>query len=433
MVGLAERGAVPYYATVAERRAKGGSDKAAPESPRDKRGLVIVLGAAAAAGVYIEATRDRSPPAATAPPATSVALPTDAPRAAPTRKAVEEAVKRLERFVRPGASDPKNPWALAHGLVAFGKDLRTNDGRSAVEVIASFAEKRTARGRTVYRFPTKRDGIPVEPHRNLLLKTLLEVGVDPARELKASDGEPITLQQLADDLVETTAVPDAGAGWHHAAWTLGALQAHSGSAARRAHAALLTASLERLEADHRPVLDSERDRPERAFDPDQPMRRAKEGKTAIYGHSCGGLHFVQAVLEGVAEDATAERKRRAAAQVDALIYRYRSERLLYDSMLKKTPQHGLVLRVQKLKFFGHLLETLATARKLGIGDDRAVRKTAGEAAGDLLATLRDLDRGGVFQRLDTIRREQSQTYLDLIGDGCHAIRGLRGTLDALER
>src|SRR5688500_7638100 len=54
-------------------------------------------------------------------------------------QAMNLARAKLERWVKGGASDPGNGWALAHGLVGYGRDLQAGDGRLAIEAIASNA------------------------------------------------------------------------------------------------------------------------------------------------------------------------------------------------------------------------------------------------------------------------------------------------------
>jgi hypothetical protein len=145
------------------------------------------------------------------------------------------------------------------------------------------------------------------------------------------------------------------------------------------------------------------------------------------------MHFIQGVMRSVALGGDAAQLRRVARQLGALAFRYEAERATYKSLLASHPQHGLILRVQQLKFFGHLLETLTLARTLAVyrHDTEGGRKLddiVRRAARDLIDVVAELDRGGVFLRLDSIKKEREQTYLDLIGDGCHAVHGLRDAL-----
>jgi hypothetical protein len=336
--------------------------------------------------------------------------------------------------LRTAAGDPETPWALAHGLLAFGKDYRARDGRSAALVAASFAERRLDQdGRTIrYGFATARNGKPVEPHPYLLVKTFLEVGVDPDLDFAAGDGATIDVRRLITDMRASVREPQTDAQWHDAAWWLTALELDR--AAKPAELSRLrVAALARLEADDAVLAPTSHADP---FLPTAPMGAAKRGKTHIYGHPCGGLHFVQAVLRAASASGSADLRARARQQVHLLLRRYHAERGLYADMLRTHPAAKLLVSGQQLKFFGHLLETLALADELGVlrDDDalqQAVTAARRSAAGDLLATLAVLDTERAYERLAELSVDKPQLHLDLIGDGCHAIAGLRRTLALL--
>jgi hypothetical protein len=79
-----------------------------------------------------------------------------------------------------------------------------------------------------------------------------------------------------------------------------------------------------------------------------------------------------------------------------------------------------------------VLETLALAHRWGaFPDDPQSQEQIAEIAGDLVRVVDALRSD--YQRLGPIRSAREQTYLDLIGDGCHAIRGLRESLVAFFR
>lgn len=351
-----------------------------------------------------------------------------------TRATALRALAQLEDALRAAAGDPQNPWALAHGLLAFGKDYQTRDGRSAAEVAASFAERRVGDdGRTVrYGFAVERNGKPVEPHPYLIVKTLLEVGIDPALRFEAADGATLEVARLIDDMRASVREPETDAQWHDAAWWLTALELAPGPKAAVELPRLRAAALARLEADDA-VLAAEATEP---FAPSAPMGAAKRNKTHIYGHPCGGLHFVQAVLRGAAASTAKDAPARARRQLQLLVRRHDAERTLYAQTLRARPDARLLVAGQQLKFYGHLLETLALADELGLSRDDAVLRDALDAArrktaGDLLATLAELERERAYARLDELAVERPQLQLDLIGDGCHAIHGLRQTLAVL--
>lgn len=410
------------------------------------KGWIVLVVTAAGAIAFLQLRQEDAPSEASQPapaPSTSAAPAVPSPRTA-TRTEIEQTIGRLEAMVGSGARDARSPWALAHGLLAFGKDLRADDERAAVDVIASFAEKRTLDGRQLYLFPERRSDELVEPHRHLLVKTLLDVGVPLDRELATADGSRVTLERLALDLRRAGRLPESDRDWHHAAWLLTALTLHEQRAPERTRTAqglsraeLAPAALARLERDHQAVT-AFTGAPAAAFDPGSPLRNAKEKKTGIYGHSCGGLHLVQAVIASNLVEPTDDGRRRIARQLGVLAFRYDAEREATRRLLAEHPEHGLILRVQELKFFGHLLETLMLARKLGAyrpGSEGGAKLDAivRHAAADVADVTGELVRGGVAERLRQIRSEREQTYLDLVGDGCHAIHGLREALALYEK
>jgi len=346
-----------------------------------------------------------------------------------TGKSVAEALQWLEAQVRIPAGNPASPWALAHGLLAFGKDFTAANGKGALEVMASFAEPVPATER--FGFVPQRDGQPVEPHPYLIAKTMLEVGVDPAMPLRASDGTSIDLRRLLTDLRASVQTPTDDHGWHDAAWWISAMELDATENGPE-FASTRAAVLSRLEADNAVITLTGLD----AFSPTSPMGAAKRGKTHIYGHHCGGLHFLQAVLRGASNDRSPDYLARLSTQVKLLLARTRAERVLYTETLRARPSGVLLVSVQQLKFYGHVLETLSVADEVGLlGSDMTLATDVNDArrqlAADLLVVIAQLQETGAYGQLSKLSEQQPQLALDLIGDGCHAIHGLRNTLSVL--
>lgn len=403
---------------------------------------MVLFAAAAAAGIYLGLSRKDPAPDGGALPAPSVSAEAPSVRAprAPTRGATEALSKRLAQAVRAGAGDPKSPWALAHGMVAFGADFAASDGRAASDVIVSFAEPRSVGKKTLWLFPETKHGSPVEPHRFILVKTLLEMNVPLDRSFATSSGEKVTLARLVSDLRAAAAPPQTDSDHHHVAWQISALAEHVRRAPAAANEepklpALIELALARLEADQK-VVEGYGGPPEKAFDEGSPLNAAKREKKGIYGHSCGGMYLVQAVASAVAAARRPEDERRFRKQLGVLLYRYELERPAYAALLARHPSQGLLIRLQQQKFFGHLVETLTLARSLGLTapeteGGKRIDQTIRFATGDLVDVSKELLDGGVYDRLDAIRKDREQTYLDLIGDGCHALRGLGRALELL--
>lgn len=402
------------------------------------KAMLVVFGFAAFAGVMIELQRTRGPKAAD--PANSTPSAASAPPSMTTRGAtkaeIDTAIASLERGVKTGAGDPKNPWALAHGLLAFGMGFPATDGQNAVDVIGTFAEKQKLDDESVWLFPEKKDSLMVEPHRFLLVKTMLEIGVPLGRSLQTSTPEKVTLARLVGDMHRSATLPKTEADYRQLPWLLSAIAFHEkrdnadaavnvGPSAKE----LTLLALAHLENDDKVLLEHSGP-PETAFDEGSPLAKAKRDKTGIYGQPCGGLHEIQSVLLGAALDRDPKIVSRVQKQLGVLLYRWELERAGYAALLNKHPDQGLLLRVQELKFFGHVLETLALAKSLDLADQksegsRRIEGAIRATAADVVDVVKQLSDGGVYDRLPAIRQEREQTYLDLIGDGCHAIHGLR--------
>lgn len=351
-----------------------------------------------------------------------------------TREAAERSLSWLTDQLRVPAGDPENPWALAHGLLAFGKDFKTRDGKSAVEVIASFAEHRASEGGRPdrYGFVAQQNGKPIEPHSYLFVKTFLEIGLDPSFKLPTADGTTIDVRRLLTDMRASVTQPSDDTGWHDSAWWLASMEMDA-TTDDAALTRLREAALSRLEADDAVIVSSQSD----AFAADAPMGLAKRNKSHIYGHPCGGFHFMQAVLRGAKGNTSPDFIARVERQVRQLVLtRYRAERSLYREILRTHPAASLMINAQQLKFFGHLLETLAVVEEVGLVRHEGtfafdVRSTRLSATGDLIETITQLENAKAYTRLPVLSVQQHQLFLDLIGDGCHAIHGLRVTLPVL--
>lgn len=354
---------------------------------------------------------------------------------APVAVTVDEALGWLRPELMRAASAPDNPWALAHGLLAFGAEFQTDDGKSAVDAILGFAE-RTEDG-TGYAFARERDGQPIEPHAYLMLKDLLDAQVPLGHAAPARDGKPVRVAQLAETMWRRARLPDSDADWYDAPWMLQAMLRTAPPPGLKGGAALLaslrSAALQRLVEDDAPLRAPE-SATVQAFAATAPLGLAKRNKSQIYGHACGGFHMLQAVIQAVADSGDAAARASLRDELALLPRRHAAERALYAAMRAQVPAMALELSVQELKFFGHLLETLGEPSLGGlVSDDPGLRASLSSlrevTVADLLQTVSRLRALKAYEQLDALRSQKPQLRLDLIGDGCHAIRALARVLD----
>jgi hypothetical protein len=366
-------------------------------------------------------------PAVPSAPAAPAATTTAAPAAPGTRSArgeeLERAQRTLEALIRAGASDPTNPWALAHGLLAFGPELKTSDGRLAIEVmVGDFAEQRTVDGRKLLVFPPRSAaGRPVEPHPDLIVKSLLEVEVPLSRRFPLKDGATVTLERLVEDAAWKFEEPTDDAAWRRFAWSDSAwLDALADDGRVRTQRGEL--ELDALNARALAQLEKEQaflEGPAASGRPDLVEKR----KQGIFAHTCGGMHFIQAVTKWASRKQEPALRARVLHQLELLLFRWEAERRIYRRMIEQEPRYKVLLEIQQLKFYGHTLETLGLAARWGLRLDASAEPQVRALAADLLDTVRALEP--TYGRAAQLFASSPQSYYDLIGDGCHAVRGLR--------
>ncbi len=326
------------------------------------------------------------------------------------------------------AADDANPWAMAHGITAFGPEYPAKDGRKATDAIVhDFLLKAApdAGPGAKYGFlKYAADGTPIEPHTNLIAKTFVLAGMPPSSRLPAKFGT-ITLQQLVDSVKSSFRhVPQSEAYWIDAAWTLD-LISHQLTPKN----ATFTTS-DGKTVDFNQVMDDALGYLEKAdgdlqFGLEHHLPQIDKRKQGIYAHHCGGLHLVEAVLTWARfPEVRKAWGPRYDKQVEVLFYRLDSENRQYQAALSAAPQYKLQLLTQEVKFFGHFLE--ATGRlhlENGFKPDENQRQTIARAKAYLDHAVRELDADKAFSRMDELKQTNHQIYLDLIGDSCHASNG----------
>lgn len=336
------------------------------------------------------------------------------------------------------AADPKNPWALAHGVKLFGPSFLASDGRRAVDVIFKDFLLRNALpdGGTVpgapfgfARYAANRT--PIEPHTNLNVKALAcDAHLPLSTKVPVSWGT-LTLQQLVDGAKQGFRhVPQSAEYWKDVGWTLDLFAATQKPGTTWTTADGATVNLDQVFDDA--LAELERETAELKEGLDKHLPQVDKRKQGIYAHSCGGLHFVQGVLAW-AKNPSVRKKwgGRAEAQIAILFYRLESERRQYDAAyqqaLSTAPQYKLPLLVQMVKFYGHFLETAARLKTdLKWKPDKAQQQTIATAKAMLDSAVRQLEANKAFEQMESLKQSQPQVYLDLIGDSCHAAHGMEG-------
>ena len=327
------------------------------------------------------------------------------------------------------ATDPENPWAIGHGMLARGADMKLRGGQDAVDwLFSEYAEEFDAGGATLVRFPRARGDIRIEPHTDLILKALTEARVDPERIVTVG-GNPHPVADLyRGSLLRThldpyknhssfdnpNDVPWAVQGL--AAWAPGDLTwlALDGTAMKLT--GLIGFNIAVLDSETKFIADAMRSGAD--FE--------RKGQ-AIFQYTCGGAHLLQgAALAAARFDSPPALKQTVAKQVDQMFYRLPRELAIYDAAAKRLgPRYATTMMVQRLKFTGHFLESMHKLAAMGYYTPTPEQQVLLEGAAKQVALVaQGLEKSGALSELASIREEDEQLYLDIVGDAAHAIRGL---------
>jgi hypothetical protein len=377
-------------------------------------------------------------------------------RPIPAGPTLDAAILTLGEVVDRHAAAPGNPWAIAHALLARGAALRLADGSDPLTHLfdgwleREETELRGAR-RVLLRFPATRDGVPVEPHTDLLLKNIGEAGFAPDLRVRTRRGEVTLATLYRDTVLRTWLEPQR----NHASfvspddvpWSLqalaqwapmpGAADASNAPAATRRAAA--TPALQWVARDGTPMdLDGVARfvvavlRKETGFLADAMRTRSGFSRSGqpLFRYTCGGAHMLQGAAYAIARGFGTPADRAAVvAQVPLHHYRLRQELAQIDATLASAPDARTRLLAQRLKFLGHWLETAGRMQATGLYVPDAVQlEDVTFAARELAGTVARLKRDGVYRALPSLRTRDRQLWQDLVGDSAHALRGLELSL-----
>ncbi len=386
----------------------------------------------------------RSPP----PPPSSLLL------GAPSLSAADESRARaaLEAVAREGASDPDSPWALAHGILAFGLDWKTRNGDNALHhIVKTWLRKVPAGddlepvgGKTssaLLGFPRTSGTIRVEPHRDLILKNAIERGASGTGPFAGVTGAPSLSRILADARTRFAFLPGKtgklafpkpdDVAWSAQAFCQQAARTEPGPAREAALGWTLTDGQKTtLEEVSRALLEMlEEETAFLAVARSQGRPQVEKRKQGVFSHTCGGAHLYQGALAcAVAGFPSGEAMARMEEQTRLYLWRAEVELPQVEEGIRRAPQFAPLLINQQVKFLGHLLESVGKAQQGGVFHPTPEEKAKITGARRLLlAQALRLEDAGIYRRLNEIHRHQEQLALDLVGDACHALRGLELT------
>lgn len=357
----------------------------------------------------------------------SWSLPTrsgQSPASSPLSAEGEKAKAVLTRVVQAHGRTPLNGWAIGHGLLALGPEMKLDTEEPAIPFLfENFAERKGAN----VAFPKRKGSTLIEPHSDLMLKVFGELGL-PLDTTVTVDGKPATLLDLYRHSVQRTWVtPTAESSFpsfNDSPWALQGLATYAPKDfAWKAEGRSMDMNLftEVVAAD----LFAQTRFMAEAKAKGEKVEKKRQG---IFAYTCGGQHLLQGVAYAVARGFGSElAAERVDEQVHILFWRLDVELEIYDTYLKENPKYAPLLIEQRLKFLGHFVESTHKLAALGIfTPDEAQRAAMDRAREELIQTVLAIEARGFFNAMNSYgsAKETKQMYLDYVGDSAHALRGL---------
>ena len=320
-------------------------------------------------------------------------------------------------IVRQWAGLPDDPWAVCHGVRGMGRDFKMKDGRRAVDwLLETQLASVAVNGRRFIAFP-----IAVEAHPNMFLKTMIEAGV-PLDHTFTHDRQARTLSDLVDGAHALFRPSQVVGQPNMLPWSIIALaRTTSPLRGRWTNAWGEPVDLDRVVEHALGLLE------EASLPVAQAMRedRPESTKAPVHGFTCGGAHMLYALLTAAQTGyATGDRLDRVRRQTDLMVWRLRADLALIERFYReRAAQRGASWfdLDAKVKLLGHGEECLAFGVLRGV-----VKLTDGQERQrrDAVATLRRLLDEMEGRNLAEARDIDRELFRQLVGDACHARRGL---------
>jgi hypothetical protein len=319
----------------------------------------------------------------------------------------------VRRFIERYAITPEDPWALVHAIRGVGKGCRIQGESAAGYVLRTCVRTQDVNQRRYLYIPAT-----IEAHSNMFLKTFLEAGVPPSERFTC-DGRVVQLQDLGEGAKALFRCDPRTFDRDDLAWSLIAFAELGADAWDNAYGERI--HLQEVAAFGVHVLREATQELKPYATAGLPLPK----KLPIHSFTCGGTHLCYSVfvaarhglLQAAGGDIVQE-------QVQMLIYRLQADPELIDRYyraMSSAPGVALFRAGAKLKVLGHALECLGYAQAHGLWQPSPLERTriaqAAQEVRGLLAYIVTLD-------LAAIQRRQAQLVQQVIGDTCHAFRGL---------
>lgn len=327
---------------------------------------------------------------------------------------LQAATDPIRAFIDRHAAVADDPWRLAHGVRGVGTALRLPDGRNAVDhLLPGYVTRVEVGGKPHLLFPKK-----LEVHTNMFVKTLLEAGVERHHPFRL-DGRDHTFDELLSGAKALFRFDPKTFDRDDLAWSLITFAELGDDEWKNAYGERI--ALREVAAFGLKVLQEASAEVQSAFVASAPLSR----KAPIHGFTCGGTHLIYSLLVAARHGyLSAEDRARLQDQLRVLIYRLWADPDLIDRHYRTLASSAGVEAFQgdaKLKVLGHAQECLGYAAR-----HRLYQPTETERGRIAKAKTEVKRLAASFsgQDLQPLKQQQFYLYQQIVGDTCHAYRGL---------
>jgi hypothetical protein len=319
----------------------------------------------------------------------------------------------VRQFIEQYAVTSDDPWALVHAIRGVGRGCRLDGENAVAYVLRTCVRAQEVHQRRYLYIPAS-----IEVHSNMFLKTFLEAGV-PASEPFACDGRIYHLQDLGEGAKALFRFDPRTFDRNDLAWSLIAFAELDAPAWENAYGERI--QLQEVVGFGLQVIQEATQGLKPYVAANLPLPK----KMPIHGLTCGGTHLCYSLLvaakHGFLQAAGGDILQE---QLQMLVYRLQADPDLIDRYFRAIPAASdadLFRAGAKLKILGHALECLGYAQTHRLWQPSPIQRAQIEQATQevqgLLSYVMTFD-------LAAIRRRQAQLMQQVIGDTCHAYRGL---------
>ena len=346
----------------------------------------------------------------------------------PLNQPQREMVKVVKNVLEHYALQGDDPWAMGHALLALGATEKTVTDQLIVDAIFEYAEIDNIHGVPYPMFPrekTKPQGtIPIAPHKDLMMKILIETGVSPDRKVIVKGTEFTVGDYYKASILRAYLNPQTNDSSYLSPndmpWSVQGITSLIQPNQTWVSSSGMMGSADFFTQFIFAVLSQESTTLKKAMAAGADF---KKDRTGIFQYTCGGSHLLQSAAYATARGFGNEQTRAELdIQIDLLFYRFPKELQIYDKIMKEQPEQKVRLLAQRLKFVGHFLESAQKMSLLELYKPNTLQIRLMQGAMDqLVLTIRALQQDGVYQSLYNLKANDPQLYRDILGDSAHAL------------